>query len=257
MNFEYTYEYDYPLGSGGDALAAAILSIYLIVLTVALVFVLVDYIFHSIGLYTIGKRMGKNNPWLAFIPFARDYFHGELAGEIPLRNRKIKNPGIWNLILPIAYGVISGVFTAIIVGVIMFGAFAAGTGSGGIGVGSIMAILLLYLVMIILLLVYAGIHSTLTILINTQIFGNFTTHNMAIVHSVLSSIIPFYGAFCMFAMRNKPFNPGMEPRLTPPEPPVPPVPPVRPEGEPEPPVPPVHPEGEPEPPVPPESPENP
>lgn len=248
MNFEYTYEYDYPMGSGSDALAAAILSIYLIVLTVALIFVLVDYIFHSVGLYTIGKRMGKNNSWLAFVPFARDYFHGELAGEILLKSRKIKNPGIWNLILPIAYGVITSVFVAVIVGAIVFGAFAVGRGSGGIGAGSIMLILLLYLFMIALLLVYAGIHSTLTILINTQIFENFTTHNMAIVHSVLSAIIPFYGAFCMFAMRNKPFNPGMEPRLTPPEPPVPPAPPVHPEGNPEPPAPPVHPEESPEPP---------
>ena len=45
---------------------------------------------------------------------------------------------------------------------------------------------------------------------------------------MLSGIIPLYEAICFFVMRNKPFNPGMEPQLTPP--PIPPVPPVYPGG---------------------------
>ena len=82
--YRYTYEYDYPAGSGMDGVFGVIMSVYLIILTLVLIFALVSYIFHSIGLYTIGKRMGKEYPWLAFIPYARDYFQGELAGEIRL-----------------------------------------------------------------------------------------------------------------------------------------------------------------------------
>ena len=103
-NYGYEYNYDYPVHMNSTgSLFTALMYIYLIILTVIVIFALASYIFHSVGMYTIGKRMGREYAWLAFIPFARDYFHGELAGAIPLKSRKIKNPGIWNLVLPIIY----------------------------------------------------------------------------------------------------------------------------------------------------------
>ena len=110
-DYIYEYNYDYPVshGNGGDAAVTILLTVYLVVLALILAFALASYIFHSIGLYTIGKRMGREHPWLAFIPFARDYFHGELAGEIPLKNKSIKNPGIWKLVVPIIYNAVAGV----------------------------------------------------------------------------------------------------------------------------------------------------
>lgn len=98
-----------------DSIFGAILSIYLIVLAMVIIFTLVSYIFHSVGLYTIGKRLGKKHPWMAFIPFARDYFHGEMAGEIKLKKGSIKNPGIWKLIMPIAADVVMGIFILLLV----------------------------------------------------------------------------------------------------------------------------------------------
>ena len=111
-DYGYEYGYDYPVsyGNGGDAAVTMLLTVYLVVLAVILAVTLASYIFHSIGLYTIGKRMGREYAWLAFIPFARDYFHGELAGEILLKNKSIKNPGIWKLVLPIIYSAVAGVF---------------------------------------------------------------------------------------------------------------------------------------------------
>ena len=90
-DYHYMYEYNYPAGSSPDGLISVIMSVYLIILTLVLILALVSYIFHSVGLYTIGKRMGKEYPWLAFIPYARDYFQGELAGPIKLKNKEIKN----------------------------------------------------------------------------------------------------------------------------------------------------------------------
>ena len=86
MDYSYNFEYDYPVnhGNGGNAAVTLILTIYLIALALIIAVALASYIFHSIGLYTIGKRMGREHAWLAFVPFARDYFHGELAGEIHL-----------------------------------------------------------------------------------------------------------------------------------------------------------------------------
>ena len=105
MHTSYHYSYN-----SADNMAIAVLSICLIVLVLIGVFALAAYILHSIGLYTIGKRIGYSIPWLAFIPFARDYMQGELAGEISLKTKKIKNPGVWNLVMPIISGVIFWIF---------------------------------------------------------------------------------------------------------------------------------------------------
>lgn len=211
MNFDYGYNYRYssPGYSGGERFLSVFLSIYLIILAVVIIFAVVKYIFQSIGLYTIGKRLGKAYAWLAFVPFARNYFHGELAGEIALKNKTIKNPGIWKLVLPIIYSVVSGAFAAVIIVLVMICVTAMGLSSGGYGSPaaaiSISGVISLYLLLITVAVIYSGVFMALNVLVDTAIFGRFTAHNMAIVHSVLSSIIPLYEAFCLFAMRNREF----------------------------------------------------
>ena len=39
------------------------------------------YIFESIGTYTIAKRRGLKNPWLAWIPFANFFMFGSIADD--------------------------------------------------------------------------------------------------------------------------------------------------------------------------------
>lgn len=226
--YAYDYEYGYPIRHGLDQSRAItlLLTVYLIVIAVIIAVVLASYIFHSIGMYTIGKRMGREYAWLAFIPFARDYFHGNLADEIPLKNKSIKNPGIWKLVIPIIYSAVAGVLILFLI-VAAVGAGAASGLNGGAFSGMMVfstTLIVLYILVIILAVVYSAVYSVLRILIDIQIYERFTTRNMAVVHSVLSGIIPLYEAICFFVMRNKPFNPGMEPQITPP--PVPPVPPV-------------------------------
>lgn len=212
--YRYMYEYDYPAGSGMDGVFGVIMSVYLIILTLVLIFALVSYIFHSIGLYTIGKRMGKEYPWLAFIPYARDYFQGELAGEIRLKNKVVKNPGIWNLVIPIISSVLAGIFIVIIMFVAGFGAAAQIAGIGGLGIAAVLSILL-YMLLIVAVIALGAAQMVLTVLINKQILERFTSENMATVHAVLAIAVPLYQAFCFFVMRNREFNPGMEPKITP------------------------------------------
>ena len=220
-DYHYTYEYNYPV-SNSEGLVGVILSVYLIILTLILAFVLVSYIFHSVGLYTIGKRMGKEYPWLAFIPYARDYFQGELAGPIKLKNKEIKNPGIWNLVIPIISSVLAGIFAAIILFVTGLGAAAQIAGYGGMGIAALLLVLF-YTALIVAAVALAAAQMVLTALINKQILEHFTDGNMPIVHAVLSIAVPLYEAFCFFIMRNKDFRPGMEPEITPPPAPIPPM----------------------------------
>ena len=227
-DYHYTYEYNYPV-SNSEGLVGVILSVYLIILTLILAFVLVSYIFHSVGLYTIGKRMGKEYPWLAFIPYARDYFQGELAGPIKLKNKEIKNPGIWNLVIPIISSVLAGVFGVLIILVTGVGAAAQISGAGGAGI-ALLFVIMLYTLLIVAVIAAQAAQMALKVLINKQILERFTTGNMGLVHAVLMIVVPLYEALCFFVMRKRDFNPGMEPKITPPQAPLPPVIPGGPEG---------------------------
>ena len=227
-DYHYTYEYNYPV-SNSEGLVGVILSVYLIILTLILAFVLVSYIFHSVGLYTIGKRMGKEYPWLAFIPYARDYFQGELAGPIKLKNKEIKNPGIWNLVIPIISSVLAGVFGVLIILVTGVGAAAQISGAGGAGI-ALLFVIMLYTLLIVAVIAVQAAQMALKVLINKQILERFTAGNMGLVHAVLMIVVPLYEALCFFVMRKRDFNPGMEPKITPPPAPLPPVIPGGPEG---------------------------
>lgn len=244
-DYHYTYEYNYPV-SNSEGLVGVILSVYLIILTLILAFVLVSYIFHSVGLYTIGKRMGKEYPWLAFIPYARDYFQGELAGPIKLKNKEIKNPGIWNLVIPIISSVLAGVFGVLIILVTGVGAAAQISGAGGAGI-ALLFVIMLYTLLIVAVIAAQAAQMALKVLINKQILERFTTGNMGLVHAVLMIVVPLYEALCFFVMRKRDFNPGMEPKITPPPAPLPPGIPGGPEGPV--PTPPTPPQGGPENPV--------
>lgn len=221
MRYDYGYSYNYDMS---NSVFAALMSIYLIIFMVALIFWIVEYVFFAIGLYTIAKRMGRNYPWLAFIPFARKYLHGELAGTIELKTRKIKNPGVWKLVLPIIAGAAFSLFMIILMVALGIGTFMA-VGSYGYGIsgGTIMLAVVLLLIAAVVSVLYQAVYKVLCVLINIQIYDRFTTHNMGIVHAVLSAVVPLYEAFCLFVMRHKEFNPGMEPKLTPPPVPLPPV----------------------------------
>ena len=221
MRYDYGYSYNYDMS---NSVFAALMSIYLIIFMVALIFWIVEYVFFAIGLYTIAKRMGRNYPWLAFIPFARKYLHGELAGTIELKTRKIKNPGVWKLVLPIIAGAAFSLFMIILMVALGIGTFMA-VGSYGYGIsgGTIMLAVVLLLIAAVVSVLYQVVYKVLCVLINIQIYDRFTTHNMGIVHAVLSAVVPLYEAFCLFVMRHKEFNPGMEPKLTPPPAPLPPV----------------------------------
>lgn len=221
MRYDYGYSYNYDMS---NSVFAALMSIYLIIFMVALIFWIVEYVFFAIGLYTIAKRMGRNYPWLAFIPFARKYLHGELAGMIELKTRKIKNPGVWKLVLPIIAGAAFSLFMIILMVALGIGTFMA-VGSYGYGIsgGTIMLAVVLLLIAAVVSVLYQAVYRVLCVLINIQIYDRFTTHNMGIVHAVLSAVVPLYEAFCLFVMRHKEFNPGMEPKLTPPPAPLPPV----------------------------------
>lgn len=223
-----------------------IMMICFIVVLVCAIFALLSYILKGVGMYTMAKRQGMDNAWLAFIPFARTYLHGELAGSIRLKNKSIQNPGIWLLALPFLYSAVYSLFN----GILWFIGFGAITkifqydllyGRVDMSAGSVMGMVVMFVIIAVISVLYTAVYKAFGILVDHQILGRFTSKNMSIAHAVLGALIPLYESICFFVMRNHPFNPGMEPPkpkpfmqspppgsyygapVPPPEPPVPPV----------------------------------
>lgn len=66
--------------------------IYILILLVALAFSAVSYIFQSLGLYTVAKRRGLNNPWLAWLPVGNTWILGSISdGYQQAAKNRIKN----------------------------------------------------------------------------------------------------------------------------------------------------------------------
>lgn len=239
-------QYDYGSPYMESTLIGMIM-IFFIVMLVCAIFALVSYILRGVGMYTIAKRLGMDYAWLAFIPFARTYLHGELAGSIRLKNKSIQSPGIWLLALPFLYGAVYSLLS----GILWFIGFGSMTkavryailpyGRMDISAGAIMGMVILGVITGVISIAYTAVYKSFEVLVNHQILERFTSKNMSIAHAVLSTLIPLYESICFFVMRNHPFNPGMEPPTPPPfmqspppenyygapvPPPVPPVPPT-------------------------------
>lgn len=207
-----------------DSVMAGVLAIYMIILALCFIFYIISYIFKGIGMYTIAKRQGMDSPWLAFIPFARTYLHGELGGNITLKSKTVKNPGIWFLALPFIAGAVNFIFYLLIIivgfgtafsSIFDFRSFEDYSYSYGpqVSSGAILGILVLAIIWVVVFVVYEAIYKVFGVLVNHQILEKFTTKNMSVAHAVLCSVIPLYESICLFVMRNKDFNPGMEPDL--------------------------------------------
>lgn len=60
-------------------MAILAVSVLFFIMIVSIILLSVTYVLQSIALMEIGKRKGEENSWLAWIPFARDYFFGKVA----------------------------------------------------------------------------------------------------------------------------------------------------------------------------------
>lgn len=212
MGYYNDYMYDY--GPSMDSMAVTILMVYLGILLIFGLVSLIGYIVKAIGIYTIAKREGAEYPWLSFVPFARTYLQGELAGAIVLKKKSIQSPGIWLLVLPFVQGAAVFVLYLVMFGVVGFSAFsytASGYYSSGMSAGTIGLLILLMIVFVVVLVIFSAALQVLRILVNCQILGKFTSRNMSVVHAVLMGVIPLYEPICFLVMSRKPYNPGMEP----------------------------------------------
>ncbi|MGF7011870.1 hypothetical protein M2145_001682 [Lachnospiraceae bacterium PF1-21] len=198
-----------------ERFAMMFVGLYLVVIVVLMLGGLLSYILKGVGLYTLGKRRGLENPWLAFIPYARTYFQGELCGPLKVAKKEMKHPGLWMILLPIFGSIISGIFVAIVYAILL-GSLLGLAGStrmtdpnawaSYLGGHMVILLLVMYVLLILVNLIIGGINSALTALVNRRIYSAFTTDTHAVFHGVMGLFIPLYTAIYLFMIRNREAN---------------------------------------------------
>lgn len=191
-----------------NATAVTVLGVYFVILGTCLLGWIASFVFRGIGMYKIGKAQGRTNSWIAFIPFVRTYFQGELSGEILLKKRKIKSPGVWLLLAPFIYGIVFVIMYFILMISVVATVFSTikyeGMQVSDSDVSGIITVFIISIIVILIVsLIYAAIKGGLQILVNRQIYERYTTVNMATLHAVFGMIIPLYESVCMFVFGRK------------------------------------------------------
>lgn len=203
MYGEEFYEFEQMIGDiGGELLLAVAGIIGVVALVIALVIV-VGYVFQSIGLYTIAKRRGIKNPWLAWLPVGNYWIAGSIADQYQyVTSGTVKNKRIVLLALSIAGVAFSSFIASDIAGgfVLTFGQVSADQ-LASLGVAGAM-----------LNLVRSGLEIATFIFWQMALYDLYTSCNPKnnVLFLVLGIIFGITVPYFIFACRNK--EVGMPPR---------------------------------------------
>ena len=180
---------------------AGVVAIYLVFCFVILGLSLVQYIFQSLGLYTIAKRRGISKPWLAWVPVGKVWIMGCISDQYQYVARGLnKNKRTLLMWLNVIMVVLLGLYTAFMVTMIIAQENGDYMMTGALG------IMLLALVMFAVSVWY----SILVYMAQFDLFRSAEPDN-AVLYLVLSILIGgIVNAILVFICRNK--DGGMPPR---------------------------------------------
>jgi len=187
-----------------ERVAVTVFIFYGILLLGALLFWLAGYLFQAMGTYTLAKKQNLPSPFLAFIPYARTYLLGELAGEINIGKRKMRSPGLWLLLLPILLSLLlAAVIIAYIVSIFITSFSMMHKTEEEIFLAVFGVILLWVVVLVVVSIAVQTVTYWITLLVRVNIFKKYTEENLALTHGILSLFIPLYAPIYLFILSRK------------------------------------------------------
>lgn len=206
MDFRYDYGYDYDYGYGYPGMEEMMmefeflfLGIVAAVLLLVLAVAAAIYVFKSIGFYSVAKRRGLRNPWLAWIPVAQYWIVGSLSDQYQyVVNGKVKNRRKVLLIVGAGSAVVSCVLQVVRLVLFVTGSDEAALVGGAVSLIAALAGFGL------------GIAATVFYYMSMyDLYTSFSPQN-SVMFLVLSILFQITEPFFVFFNRNK--DDGMPPR---------------------------------------------
>lgn len=207
MGFEYYYDYDFPAaippidgavtGAVG-AILGILLVFYLLVIAIGVGF----YVLQSLGLYTVAKRRGIHNPWLAWLPVGNLWIMGSISDQYQyvakgrVRNRRKILVGLLLAMFAVMFLMYAGIFSMVL------GAAGAADALAGVGIALtlVMAFAMIVVVIIVLVIGFMAMY---------DLYRSCDPDN-AVLYLVLSIFFEFLQPVFLFICRKK--DGGMPPR---------------------------------------------
>lgn len=193
-----------------DTVMTTFLAVYMATLLVAYILGIVSYVLQSVGFYSMAKRRGIHNPWLAWVPVGNVWILGSISDQYQyVAKGNVRNRRKTLLGLMIAMLIIS-VLTVVALVAFFFGAVSnAGTLdslSGGVG---------------LLVAGFVGYLALLAVSLTLLVFQHIALYDLyassrpggAVAFLVLGIFFSFLIPFFVFACRKK--DGGMPPRPAP------------------------------------------
>lgn len=144
------------------------------------------YVFFALGLYTMAKRRGLENPWLAWIPVAYLYTLGKLADTYAAQYMNKKTNYALLLLLLVAAVV---VLVIVMLSTLAFGMMAS---SG--------AFMIPYIICVVLLVAVSIVYAVFYYIALYRIYNWHTESSVVLL--VLSILFNVIVPFVLFALRN-------------------------------------------------------
>jgi uncharacterized membrane protein len=209
MGFEYYYDYDFlaatpPVGGAVAGAVGAVLGFLLVFYLLILAFGVLPYVLQSLGMYTIAKRRGIHNPWLAWLPVGNIWILGSISDQYQyvvkgrVRNRRKILVGLLVAALAVMFLMYAGIFG------MALGAAGAADVLAGVGIAQtlIMALTMIVVVIIVLVIGFMAMY---------DLYRSCDPDN-AVLYLVLSVFFEFLQPVLLFICRKK--DGGMPPRKT-------------------------------------------
>lgn len=222
MGYGYDYGYDYGYGAdiASDVLAGTLgfLAVFLLAIYfIAFAIGVAGYVFSSLGIYTIAKRRGIHNPWLAWLPIGNIWIQGCISDQYQYV-AKGKKTGRRKILLGLS---LAAVALAGVCGVLQIGSAVAISMGEGAATGATFAGAILVWLVIMLLAVISMVFQYITMY---DLYCS-CDPDSSVVYLVLSILVNI-GPIFYFICRNKDL--GMPAPVVRPVRPVQPVQPVQP-----------------------------
>lgn len=208
----YEYHYDFGPGSfdpvAGEAVTGVLgtlLGFFLVFYLLIFAFGVVSYILQSLGMYTIAKRRGIHNPWLAWLPVGNMWILGSISDQYQyvakgrVRNRRKALIGL--TIAMFLFSMIAGIsaFASVFTE-------AAGMDAGEVLFGASLGVVLITYLVIAVISIVAVVIQYMALY---DLYVSCEPSN-GVLYLVLSIFVSVAMPFFVFACRKKDL--GMPPR---------------------------------------------
>lgn len=204
-NYEYYYDFEPGMGEAVGGAMGALLGFFLVFYLLMLAFCVVTYVLQSLGMYSIAKRRGIHNPWLAWLPIGNMWILGSISDQYQyvakgrVRNRRKVLTGLTIAMMLSGVPALIGAFAALF-------SEAAGMDAGEVLLGATVSVMLITYLILAVISIVAVVYQYMALY---DLYVSCEPSN-GVLYLVLSIFVSVAMPFFVFACRKK--DQGMPPR---------------------------------------------